>query len=131
MIEILFAQRRSLRSVTHAFQKRGHMAEKLTTEMREAAIRARAYQHWLVEGRPDSRHLEHWLKAEKELEESWERQKTERSNNGEAETDALQKVERHRISQVDGGNDASADGKQKQVGGASPKTLKLFKSAIA
>ena len=43
------------------------MNEKPTWQEHEAAIRTRAHDHWEKEGRPDSRHLEHWLKAEEEL----------------------------------------------------------------
>jgi Protein of unknown function (DUF2934) len=43
------------------------MNEKPTWQEHEAAIRTRAHEHWEKEGRPDSRHSEHWLKAEEEL----------------------------------------------------------------
>jgi hypothetical protein len=33
----------------------------------EARIRERAYQFWVNEGRPDGRALEHWLRAEQEV----------------------------------------------------------------
>jgi hypothetical protein len=33
----------------------------------EADVALRAYQLYLDEGRPDGRHLEHWLRAEAEL----------------------------------------------------------------
>ena len=34
---------------------------------REQAIRERAYVIWEEEGRPQGRHLEHWLQAETEI----------------------------------------------------------------
>lgn len=43
------------------------MTEKPTRQEHEEAIRARAHDYWEKEGQPDSRHLEHWLKAEEEL----------------------------------------------------------------
>ena len=43
------------------------MNEKPTCQEHEAAIRTRAHEHWEKEGRPNSRHSEHWLKAEEEL----------------------------------------------------------------
>jgi hypothetical protein len=43
------------------------MTENRTKQEHEAAIRARAHDHWEKEGQPESRHLEHWLKAEEEL----------------------------------------------------------------
>jgi len=58
--------------------------------------------------------------------ESSDRRQADGPNNGETEADALQKVERDRIPQLDGSNDTSSKGKEKQVGGASAKTLKLF-----
>ncbi len=36
---------------------------------REQAIRERAYSRWEEEGRPDGKHLEHWLRAEMEIDE--------------------------------------------------------------
>ncbi len=36
---------------------------------REQAIRERAYFLWEDEGRPDGKHLEHWLRAEIEIDE--------------------------------------------------------------
>jgi hypothetical protein len=33
----------------------------------EQAIRERAYAIWEEEGRPDARHLDHWLRAEAEI----------------------------------------------------------------
>jgi len=35
--------------------------------MREQAIRERAYAIWEEEGRPDGKHLEHWRRAEDEI----------------------------------------------------------------
>jgi hypothetical protein len=35
--------------------------------MREQAIRERAYAIWEEEGRPEGRHLDHWLRAEVEV----------------------------------------------------------------
>jgi hypothetical protein len=35
--------------------------------MREQAIRERAYAIWEEEGRPDGRHLDHWRRAEDEI----------------------------------------------------------------
>ena len=43
------------------------MTEKPTRQEHEEAIRARAHDYWEKEAQPDSRHLEHWLKAEEEL----------------------------------------------------------------
>jgi hypothetical protein len=43
------------------------MTGKPTRQEHEATIRTRAHDHWEKEGQPDSRHLEHWLKAEQEL----------------------------------------------------------------
>jgi hypothetical protein len=34
---------------------------------REQAIRERAYTNWEEEGRPEGRHLDHWLRAEAEI----------------------------------------------------------------
>jgi hypothetical protein len=33
----------------------------------EQAIRERAYAIWEVQGRPEGRHLDHWLRAEAEI----------------------------------------------------------------
>ncbi len=37
------------------------------TERHRTVIRIRAYEIWELEGRPDGRHVEHWLKAERDL----------------------------------------------------------------
>jgi len=37
----------------------------------EQAIRERAYAIWEEEGRPGGRHLDHWLRAEAEINLSW------------------------------------------------------------
>jgi len=36
-------------------------------EQKEQAIRERAYSIWEEEGRPDGKHLEHWRRAEHEV----------------------------------------------------------------
>jgi len=36
----------------------------------EEAIRKRAYAIWEEEGRPEGRHLDHWLRAEAEISQS-------------------------------------------------------------
>ena len=38
------------------------------SEDRDARIRARAYERWEQEGRPDGRASDHWLDAERDLE---------------------------------------------------------------
>ena len=48
------------------------MAGKQVTKEQEERIRKRAYELWEQEGRPDSRHQEHWSKAEVELGEALE-----------------------------------------------------------
>jgi hypothetical protein len=37
------------------------------SEHKEQAIRERAYAIWEEEGRPDGKHLEHWRRAEDEI----------------------------------------------------------------
>ena len=49
------------------------MAGKQVTKEQEERIRKRAYELWEQEGRPDSRHQEHWSKAVAELGEALER----------------------------------------------------------
>jgi hypothetical protein len=44
------------------------VAKKQRTTEQEEKIRGRAYELWEQEGRPHSRHQEHWSKAEQELE---------------------------------------------------------------
>ena len=41
------------------------------TSDRHAEIAKRAYALWEVEGRPRGRDLDHWLRAEAELEAAW------------------------------------------------------------
>ena len=38
--------------------------------IKEQIIRERAYAIWEQEGRPDGRHLDHWLRAEAEIDRS-------------------------------------------------------------
>jgi Protein of unknown function (DUF2934) len=39
----------------------------MTPEQKEQAIRERAYAIWEEEGRPDGKHLDHWRRAEDEI----------------------------------------------------------------
>ena len=48
------------------------MAGKQVTKEQEERIRRRAYELWEQEGRPESRHQEHWSKAMAELGEALE-----------------------------------------------------------
>jgi hypothetical protein len=58
------------------------------TADRNARIEERAYHIWLEEGRPDGRHDEHWLRAEREMIEEERRLPVTVSRDGVAATGA-------------------------------------------